>query len=383
MSYFDNAATSYPKPDEVYSVLIETMRNKGGNPGRGSHRMAIEAFRAVYETRVKLAKLFNIDDPLRIAFTQNATMSLNFAIKGVLEKGDHVITTSLEHNSVLRPLFSMEEQKKIDLTIVEADYQGLISLDDIEKSIQENTKAIVITHASNLTGTIIPIEKIGEIAKKHGILLIVDASQSAGILEINVNKMNIDILCFTGHKSLFGPQGTGGIYLRKGVEIKPLMEGGSGSHSKLKRQPQEMPDLLECGTLNAPGIAALGAGVDFILKIGMENIRKHEDEITEVFIKGVKGIEGVRVYGPETGKRTPVVALNIGDIDPAELSALLDEEYDIAVRPGMHCAPLAHRSIGTYETGAVRFSFGYFNTAKEVSEAIEAIKEIADFYEEK
>ncbi|ADO84430.1 aminotransferase class V-fold PLP-dependent enzyme [Ilyobacter polytropus] len=383
MSYFDNAATSYPKPDEVYSVLIETMRNKGGNPGRGSHRMAIEAFRAVYETRVKLAKLFNIDDPLRIAFTQNATMSLNFAIKGVLEKGDHVITTSLEHNSVLRPLFSMEEQKKIDLTIVEADYQGLISLDDIEKSIQENTKAIVITHASNLTGTIIPIEKIGEIAKKHGILLIVDASQSAGILEIDVNKMNIDILCFTGHKSLFGPQGTGGIYLRKGVEIKPLMEGGSGSHSKLKRQPQEMPDLLECGTLNAPGIAALGAGVDFILKTGMENIRKHEDEITEVFIKGVKGIEGVRVYGPETGKRTPVVALNIGDIDPAELSAILDEEYDIAVRPGMHCAPLAHKSIGTYETGAVRFSFGYFNTSKEITEAITAVKEISDFYRDK
>jgi len=383
MSYFDNAATSYPKPDEVYSVLIETMRNKGGNPGRGSHRMAIEAFRAVYETRVKLAKLFNIDDPLRIAFTQNATMSLNFAIKGVLEKGDHVITTSLEHNSVLRPLFSMEEQKKIDLTIVEADYQGLISLDDIEKSIQENTKAIVITHASNLTGTIIPIEKIGEIAKKHGIILIVDASQSAGILEIDVDKMNIGILCFTGHKSLFGPQGTGGIYLRKGVEIKPLMEGGSGSHSKLKRQPQEMPDLLECGTLNAPGIAALGAGVDFILKTGMENIRKHEDEITEVFIKGVKGIEGVRVYGPETGKRTPVVALNIGDIDPAELSAILDEEYDIAVRPGMHCAPLVHKSIGTYETGAVRFSFGYFNTAKEITEAITAVKEISDFYRDK
>ena len=383
MSYFDNAATSYPKPDEVYSVLIETMRNKGGNPGRGSHRMAIEAFRAVYETRVKLAKLFNIDDPLRIAFTQNATMSLNFAIKGVLEKGDHVITTSLEHNSVLRPLFSMEDQEKVDLTIVEADYQGLISIEDIEKSIQKNTKAIVITHASNLTGTIIPIEKIGEIAKKHGILLIVDASQSAGVLEIDVNKMNIDILCFTGHKSLFGPQGTGGIYLRKGVEIRPLMEGGSGSHSKLKRQPQEMPDLLECGTLNAPAIAALGAGVDFILKTGMENIRKHENEITEAFIKGVKGIEGVRVYGPETEKRTPVVTLNIGDIDPAELSALLDEEYDIAVRPGMHCAPLAHRSIGTYETGAVRFSFGYFNTIKEVTEAIKALKEISDFYRDK
>ncbi|WP_320047849.1 aminotransferase class V-fold PLP-dependent enzyme [uncultured Ilyobacter sp.] len=383
MSYFDNAATSYPKPDEVYSVLIETMKNRGGNPGRGSHRMALDAFRAVYETRVKLAKLFNVDDPLRIAFTQNATMSLNFAIKGVFKPGDHVITTSLEHNSVLRPLFSMEQQGKVELTIIEADCQGIISLDDIEEAIQENTKAIVITHASNLTGTIIPIKKIGEIVKKHGILLIVDASQSAGILEIDVKNMNIDILCFTGHKSLFGPQGTGGIYLRKGVEIKPLMEGGSGSHSKLKRQPQEMPDLLECGTLNAPGIAALGAGVDFIMKTGMGNIRKHENELTEAFIKGLKGIDKVRIYGPETGERTPVVALNMGNIDPAEVSALLDEEYEIAVRPGMHCAPLAHRSIGTYETGAVRFSFGYFNTKKEISEAIEAIKEIADYYKEK
>ena len=383
MSYFDNAATSYPKPDEVYSVLIETMKNMGGNPGRGSHRMALDAFRAVYETRVKLAKLFNIDDPLKIAFTQNATMSLNLAIKGVFKPGDHVITTSLEHNSVLRPLFSMKDEGKIELTIVEADGQGVISLDDIEESIKENTRAIVITHASNLTGTIIPIKKVGEIVKKHDLLLVVDASQSAGVLEIDVKDMNIDILCFTGHKSLFGPQGTGGIYLKEGVEITPLMEGGSGSYSKLSRQPQEMPDLLECGTLNAPGIAALGAGVDFIMKTGMENIREHEDDLTEAFIKGLQKIDKVRIYGPETGKRTPVVALNIGDIDPAELSALLDEEYDIAVRPGMHCAPLAHRSIGTYETGAVRFSFGYFNTTKEVSEAIEAIKEIADFYEEK
>lgn len=383
MYYFDNAATSYPKPDEVYGVLIEVMKNKGGNPGRGSHVMALEAFRAVYETRVKLAELFNVKDPLRIAFTQNATMSLNFAIKGLLKEGDHVITTSLEHNSVLRPLFSMEDQDGVELTIIDADSHGRINIESIEAAVKKNTRAIVITHASNLTGTIIPIKKVGEIAKEHDILLIVDASQSAGILEIDVEDMNIDILCFTGHKSLFGPQGTGGIYLRKGVELKPLMEGGSGSHSKLRRQPRDMPDLLECGTLNAPAIAALGAGVDFILKKGLENIRKHEKDIAEAFINGLKNIDEVKIYGPETEERTPVVAINIAEIDPSEISSLLDEEYSIAVRPGMHCAPLAHKSIGTYETGAVRFSFGYFNTMKEISYAIEAIKDIADFYKQK
>ncbi|WP_372714246.1 aminotransferase class V-fold PLP-dependent enzyme, partial [Ilyobacter sp.] len=229
MYYFDNAATSYPKPEEVYSVLIETMKNKGGNPGRGSHTMALEASRAVYDTREKLAALFNIKDPLRIAFTQNATMSLNFAIKGALKKGDHVVTTSLEHNSVLRPIFFMEDEEGVEVTVLEADSHGRIKIESIDEAVKENTRAIIITHASNLTGTIISLEKVGKIAKKHGVLLIVDASQSAGILEVDVDKMNIDILCFTGHKSLFGPQGTGGIYLREGVALKPIMEGGSGA----------------------------------------------------------------------------------------------------------------------------------------------------------
>jgi cysteine desulfurase family protein len=383
MYYFDNAATSYPKPEEVYSVLIETMKNKGGNPGRGSHTMALEASRAVYDTREKLAALFNIKDPLRIAFTQNATMSLNFAIKGALKKGDHVVTTSLEHNSVLRPIFSMEDEEGVEVTVLEADNHGRIKIESIDEAVKENTRAIIITHASNLTGTIISLEKVGEIAKKHGVLLIVDASQSAGILEVDVDKMNIDILCFTGHKSLFGPQGTGGIYLREGVAIKPIMEGGSGAHSKLRRQPGEMPDLLECGTLNAPAIAALGAGVDFIMRTGIDNIRKHEENITAAFIEGMKGIEGVRIYGPEREERTPVVAINIGDLDPSEVSSILDEEYHISTRPGMHCAPLAHRSIGTYETGAVRFSFGYFNTMDEITYAIGAVRDISDFCKEK
>lgn len=381
MYYFDNAATSYPKPEKVYEVLVDTMKNKGGNPGRGSHTMALEAAREVYSAREKLAKLFKVENPLRIAFTQNATMSLNLAIKGTLKKGDHVITTSLEHNSVLRPIFSMEDEKGVEVTVVEADSEGVFEIESIEAAIKENTRAIIMTHASNLTGTVTPVEEIGKIARENNLLFILDASQSAGVQDIDVEKMNIDILCFTGHKSLFGPMGTGGIYLREGVEIMPIMEGGSGSQSQLRRHPQNMPDVLEYGTANAPAIAALGAGVDFIMETGVENIRKHEEEITSVFREGVKGIEGIKVYGPDKG--APVVTINIEGVDPAEVSALLDEEYGISTRPGMHCAPLAHKSIGTYETGAVRFSFGYFNTEEEISYALNALREIVDFYKSK
>jgi cysteine desulfurase family protein len=379
--YFDNAATSYPKPEEVYRVLIDTMKNKGGNPGRGSHTMALDAAREVYSTREKLAKLFNIEDPLRIAFTQNATMSLNFAIKGTLNSGGHVITTSLEHNSVLRPIFSMEDENNVEVTVIEADSHGEIEIRSIEAAIKENTRAIIMTHASNLTGTINPIEEIGKITKKNNLLFVVDASQSAGVQDIDVEKMDIDILCFTGHKSLFGPMGTGGIYLKNGVDIRPIMEGGSGSQSKLRRQPRNMPDILECGTLNAPAIAALGAGVDFIMDVGIENIRNHEEEITAAFIDGLNSIEGVKIYGPRNG--APIVTINMEGIDSSDLSSILDEEYGISTRPGMHCAPLAHKSIGTYETGAVRFSFGYFNTMKEISYALNALKDISDFYKNK
>lgn len=378
MYYFDNAATSYPKPERVYKALIDIMKTSGANPGRGSHTMALEASRIIYNTRYKLAKLFNIDNPLRIAFTQNATFSLNMAIKGHLKKGDHVITTSLEHNSVLRPLYSLEEDAQVELTIVKADNKGNIKASDILNNIRKETKAIVMTHASNLTGTILPVEEVGRVLKGKGITLIVDASQSAGYLSIDVEKLNIDILCFTGHKSLYGPQGTGGIYVREGLELSPIMEGGSGSQSKLKRQPREMPDLLEYGTLNAPAIGALGEGVDFINEIGIENIRVHEERLTRLFIDGIKDIALIDIYGEITEVRTPVVALNIDGVDPAEVSSLLDEEYSIATRPGMHCAPLAHESIGTGETGAVRFSFSYFNTEEEVRYAINAMKEIVE-----
>ncbi len=378
MYYFDNAATSYPKPERVYEELIDIMKTKGANPGRGSHTMALNASRVIYDTRCKLAKLFNIDNPLNIAFTQNATHSLNMAIKGYLRRGDHVVTTSLEHNSVLRPLYSLEEDCGLELTIVEADAEGVIDAQAIISAMREDTKAVVMTHASNLTGTILPVKEIGEACRDRGITLVVDASQSAGYLDIDVEEMNIDILCFTGHKSLYGPQGTGGIYLREGIGLAPLMEGGSGSQSKLKRHPREMPDLLEYGTLNAPAIGALGAGIDFITEAGLEKIRSHEEELVRVFIEGVSQLPHIELYGKLDVKRTPVVTLNIEGTDPAEVSQLLDEEYSIATRPGMHCAPLAHRSIGTYERGAVRFSFGYFNTLEEVNYAVNALKEIVE-----
>ncbi len=378
MYYFDNAATSYPKPKEVYDELIDIMKTRGANPGRGSHTMALEASRVIYDTRCKLAKLFNIDNPLNIAFTQNATHSLNMAIKGYLKRGDHVVTTSLEHNSVLRPLYSLEEDCGLELTIVEAGRDGGLDAETILSAMRDDTRAVVMTHASNLTGTILPVKEIGEVCRKRGITLIVDASQSAGYLDIDVEEMNIDILCFTGHKSLYGPQGTGGIYVKEGIEITPLMEGGSGSHSKLKRHPREMPDLLEYGTLNAPAIGALGAGIDFITKIGLSNIRTHEEKLLKTFMDGIAGLPHIELYGKTEGRKTPVVTMNIKGVDPAEVSQLLDEEYGIATRPGMHCAPLAHRSIGTYETGAVRFSFGYFNSLVEVAYTVNALKEIVE-----
>ena len=378
MYYFDNAATSYPKPEEVYDTLIDIMKTKGANPGRGSHTMALEASREIYDTRLKLAKFFNIEDPLRIAFTQNATHSLNMAIKGYIKDGDHVITTSLEHNSVLRPLYSLKEDCGVDLTILEADINGKLTIDSIVSSIKEDTRAVVLTHASNLTGTILPVKELGKVLKERNITFIVDASQSAGYLDVDVEDMNIDILCFTGHKSLYGPQGTGGIYVRKGIELSPLMEGGSGSQSKLKRHPREMPDLLEYGTLNAAGIGALGTGIDFVNKTGLEKIRNHEEELVNIFMEEISRLNGVKIYGPLDERRVPIVTLNIEGVDPSELSQILDEDFDIATRPGMHCAPLAHRSIGTYNTGAVRFSFGYFNTIDEVRYAANSLKEIVE-----
>lgn len=367
--YFDNSGTSSPKPESVYKAVEEAMKEYNANPGRAGHRKALEAGRQIYEVREKVAKLFNVSNSLNIAFTANATESLNFAIKGGIPSGAHVITSNFEHNSVLRPLFYMQDEKNVKLTFID-------TYKEIEKNITSETRAVVINHVSNVNGTVQNIEEIGKICKKYNLLFILDASQSAGYMDIDMKRDNIGILCLTGHKSLFGIQGIGAICIGDGVEIKPLLEGGTGSFSKLSRQPKEMPEMLEAGTLNTPGILSLGAGIDFINKIGLKNIREHEDMLSKRFIEGLKKIEKLKIYTSFTEKQGPVVSLNIEGIDGGDLAQILDEEFGILVRPGFHCAPLAHKAIGTYEIGAVRFSFGYFNTEKEIDFALDTLKNI-------
>lgn len=368
--YFDNSATSSPKPERVLRALDLSVREYNANPGRAGHRKAVETGRKIYEVREKIAQFFNVKNSLNIAFTVNATEALNFAIKGGIPEKSHVITTNFEHNSVLRPLFYMRDEKEVKLTFVN-------TYDEIEKNIISETKAVVINHISNVNGTVQDIDVIGKICKKYNLLFILDASQSAGYSYIDMEKYNIDILCLTGHKSLFGIQGIGAICLKDGVEIRPLLEGGTGSFSKLLRQPKEMPELLEAGTLNTPGIMSLGAGIDFINEIGLDKIREHENRLSERFLSGLKDIEKIKVYKSLTNEQGPVISLNIDGVDSGDLAQILDEEFGIFVRSGFHCAPLAHKTIGTYEQGAVRFSFGYFNTYEEIEFVLSVLKNIA------
>ena len=368
--YFDNSATSSPKPERVLRALDLSVREYNANPGRAGHRKAVETGRKIYEVREKIAQFFNVKNSLNIAFTANATEALNFAIKGGIPEKSHVITTNFEHNSVLRPLFYMRDEKEVKLTFVN-------TYDEIEKNITSETKAVVINHISNVNGTIQDIDVIGKICKKYNLLFILDASQSAGYSYIDMEKYNIDILCLTGHKSLFGIQGIGAICLKDGVEIRPLLEGGTGSFSKLLRQPKEMPELLEAGTLNTPGIMSLGAGIAFINEIGLDKIREHENRLSERFLSGLKDIEKIKVYKSLTNEQGPVISLNIDGVDSGDLAQILDEEFGIFVRSGFHCAPLAHKNIGTYEQGAVRFSFGYFNTYEEIEFVLSVLKNIA------
>lgn len=377
MIYFDNAATSFPKPRVVYDEMLEAMTQYGANPGRSGHKLALKSSRGIFNTRNKISKLFNIQNPMNVILTFNCTESLNMGIKGFLRAGDHVITTSMEHNSVLRPIISLE-RLGITHTIVKGDSKGRINPKDIEMSIKPETKMIVTTHISNLTGTIIDIETIGKIAKSHNIVYLVDGAQSAGVYPIDVEKMNIDMLAFPGHKSLLGPQGTGGLYIKEGLDIAELFQGGTGSVSNSLEQPNMMPDKFESGTPNAPGIIGLGSGIEYILEVGMDNIRKKEEDLTQHFIEESQKVEKIKLYGPlALGQHAPVVALNIGDADSSEISYILDEEFNIGVRPGLHCAPLAHKTIGTFKQGVVRFSFGFENTHGEIEIAIKALKEIA------
>ena len=376
MIYFDNAATTLHKPDCVVQAVAEALCSLG-NSGRGVHGGALSAARTIYDTRAALAQLFGAESPERIAFTANSTQALNTAIKGVLNPGDHVITTALEHNSVLRPLYELED-RGVELTILAADSVGNLCYEDFEKEIRPHTKAIVTTHGSNLTGNLLDIGRIGAIARKHGLLYIVDASQTAGVFPIDVQRMGIDILCFTGHKGLLGPQGTGGLYVREGVAVRPLLSGGSGVQTYLRAHPPQMPTALEAGTLNGHGIAGLGAALRYLQETGLDAIRETEQALMWEFYSQVREIPGITVYGDfSSPSRCPIVALNVRDYDSGEVSDALSEEYGIATRPGAHCAPLMHRALGTAEQGAVRFSFSHYNTQEEINIAVSALRELA------
>lgn len=376
MIYLDNAATTMHKPKEVIDAVVEAMTSLG-NAGRGANEASLSAARIIYDAREKLCRFFNGEDPRQIVFTSNSTESLNIAIKGLLEPGDHVITTMLEHNSVLRPLYEMEK-KGVALTIIKADKRGRFSLEEMEAAIRPETKMIVCTNGSNLTGNYVDIGKVGEMAHRHDVLFVVDASQTAGVFPIDVRNMQVDVLCFTGHKGLLGPQGTGGMYVREGLAIRPLKSGGSGVQTYSKTHPREMPTALEAGTLNGHGIAGLRAAVEYIEKTGLDTIRAREQELMWRFYEGVKEIPGVTVYGDfDSRERCAIVSLNIGDYDSSEVSDALLTEYGISTRPGGHCAPLMHEALGTVEQGAVRFSFAHSNTEEEVDIAINAVRELA------
>ena len=377
MIYFDNAATTLHKPQAVVDAVVHAMTT-AGNAVRGTHAASLAASRTVYDARVKIAQFFHCSRADHVVFTANSTEALNIAISGTLGKGDHIVSTDLEHNSVLRPLYYLEKQGAA-LSFVRADKKGNIDYADFETLIRSDTKAIVCTHVSNLTGNALDLERIGAIAKAHQLLFIVDASQSAGCLDIDMERMQIDILCFTGHKGLMGPQGTGGLCIREGVEIRPFKRGGSGIHSYDREQPKSYPTRLEAGTLNSHGIAGLSAAVDYIRKIGIHMIQEKEQELMWRFYDGIHNIPGITIYGDfSTKNRAAILSLNIKGYDSGTVSDILSEEYDIATRSGAHCAPRMHQALGTVETGAVRFSFSWFNTREEVDTAIEAIREIAE-----
>ncbi len=375
--YLDNAATTLKKPECVVQAVTDAL-SSAGSPGRGAHPASLKGSRIVYGTRVLLAELFGADSPDQIAFTMNATEALNMALFGLLHPGDHVITTAAEHNSVLRPLYALEKQG-VELTILPCDSLGRFEVQGFEREIRSNTRMIVCTHGSNLTGNLTDLSAVGQIAKRHDLLFVVDASQTAGVFPIHMKEMHIDVVCFTGHKSLLGPQGTGGLAVRSGLAVHPLLSGGSGVQTYLKEHPKEMPAALEAGTLNVHGLSGLNAALSYIREEGMDLLRERELKLAEGFYQEVSSIPGVTVYGDfSNGMRCPIVTMNIRNYDSSRVADVLAEEYGIAVRPGAHCAPLLHQALGTVEQGAVRFSFSHSNTEKEMLEAVRAVREITE-----
>ena len=374
--YLDNAATTLHKPPQVAEAVKQAILT-AGNAARGAHGASMQASRTVFETRQKLARLLGCPRTDHVVFTANSTMALNIAINGILSPEDHAISTDLEHNSVLRPLYALQDQG-MGLNFVRANRQGNIRYEDFAPLFRPNTRAVVCTHASNLTGNMLDIARIAEIAHAHGALLIVDASQTAGTVPIDMTALGVDVLCFTGHKGLMGPQGTGGLCIRPGVEIRPLLRGGSGIHSFDRHQPEAYPTRLEAGTLNSHGIAGLDAAVDYLLEVGVEAIHQKEQALMRRFYECVRHIDGVTVYSDfSPSQRAAIVALNIRDYDSAEIADVLSADYGIATRPGAHCAPRMHEALGTVQQGAVRFSFSVFNTEEEIDAAIAAVAELA------
>ena len=378
MIYLDNAATTLHKPPQVMEAVLHAMITMG-NAARGAHGGALEASRTVFGTREKLARLFSCRRADHVVFTANSTEALNIAINGTIHRGDHVISTDCEHNSVLRPLYRLEEERDVELDFVPADRQGRVDYSDFERLMRPHTRAVVCTHCSNLTGNVMDLARISDIAHRHGALLLVDASQTAGTVPIHMEALGVDVLCFTGHKGLMGPQGTGGLCIRPGVEIAPWKVGGSGVHSYDRHHPMEYPTRLEAGTLNSHGIAGLSAALDVILERGVEDIQRAEHALMQRFYEGVRDIPGVTVYGDfSVPERCAIVALNIRDYDSSAVSDELTVTYGIATRPGAHCAPRMHKALGTTEQGAVRFSFSFYNTEQEVDAAIAAVRAIAE-----
>lgn len=383
MIYLDNAATSWPKPAQVTQAMVKFLNEVGANPGRSGHRMSVEAARIVYQAREACAEIFNAPDPLRVIFTANATEALNLVLYGLLRPGDHVITSSMEHNAVMRPLRHLARQG-IHLTVVPCANDGTLQATQVEAAIQDNTVLVVMTHASNVSGTLLPIRQVGEITSRRGILLLSDEAQSAGAYPVDLQEDHIDLLAFTGHKSLYGPTGTGGLILGPRVEayrIDPLRRGGTGSRSETEEQPEFLPDKFECGTINAVGLAGLLASLHWVKEQSVEAICNHERNLCNRLLIGMADMPGVNLYGIEdTLRRTAVISFNITGVEPSEIGLRLDEEYGILCRVGLHCAPAAHRTIRTFPSGTVRFSLGAFNTVEQVDHALQATDQLARSY---
>ncbi len=376
--YLDNAATSFPKPLCVWRAMEHYFFKVGGNPGRSGHRLSYRASEILFDTREALARLFNIDTPERIVFTKNATEAINVAILGLLKPGERVVTTAMEHNAVMRPLRYLEKTQGVRVDVVPADSRGMVDMEAMARVLEEKAALLVVNHASNVAGSLVDLAGVGALAREAGVPMLVDVAQTAGCFPIDVKSMNISIMAFTGHKSLLGPQGTGGLYVAPGLEPYPLIRGGTGSKSELEEQPALWPDAHESGTPNVVGLAGLRAGVEFVLEEGVDSIRAHEGRLFERFWQGAREIPGLILYGPDEWKeRVAVVSLNVGGEDPAWVGHRLDRDYGIMVRVGLHCAPSAHKSLGTFPRGTVRVAFGLFNTSDEVDMALEALEAIA------